>query len=159
MPESTSESRPESHGGVAATDHAVADVRVGVDVQSISRFAAMDDAVRRSLLERVFTDDERAYCDGTRHPNQHYAVRWAAKEAFVKTLDDASAVPFTGVSVRRTDERPSIELSDVSTAALERSLGTAPGAWTMDVSLSHDRDADTAFAQVVVLATGGRADD
>ena len=36
------------------------------------------------FLKRVFTDEERAYCDSLKFPHKHYAARWAAKEAVSK---------------------------------------------------------------------------
>jgi len=53
---------------------------VGVDLIEIER-------VRRALArypsfrERCFTETERAYCDSRPNPAQHYAARFAGKEA------------------------------------------------------------------------------
>lgn len=142
-----------------AADHSGGDagvtVRTGVDVQSIERFREMDPAVRAALAERVFSDAERDYCEGTGHPAQHYAVRWAATEAFVKLLDDADGVAPDSVAVAREGSGPSLVLGDDARRALAAAIGTTD--WVADVSLSHDREADAALAQVVVAATeGGR---
>src|SRR6185312_10519524 len=68
-------------------------VRVGVDLIEIER-------IRRALArhgdgfkERCFTEAERAYCDAKPNPPQHYAGRFAAKEAVGKAL--GSGVYFT----------------------------------------------------------------
>ena len=53
---------------------------VGIDLVEIAR-------VRRALerypsfRERCFTEAERAYCDSRPNPPQHYAARFAGKEA------------------------------------------------------------------------------
>lgn len=51
---------------------------IGVDMLEISR---MERVMRRrpSFLRRVFTDDERAYCERCAHPAEHYAARFAAE--------------------------------------------------------------------------------
>lgn len=58
---------------------------IGVDMLEIAR---MERAMRRHprIVARTFTDDERAYCDRTARPAQHYAARFAAREAVLKAL-------------------------------------------------------------------------
>src|SRR4051794_11831034 len=62
-----------------------APMRVGIDLIEIER-------VRRALekrprfAERVFTEAERAYCLSRRNPAQHFAARFAGKEAVGKAL-------------------------------------------------------------------------
>jgi holo-[acyl-carrier protein] synthase len=60
-------------------------VGVGVDVMEIDRFAEAL-ARRPRLTERCFTPDEAAYCAGKPFPPQHFAARFAAKEAVGKAL-------------------------------------------------------------------------
>ena len=58
---------------------------VGVDMLEIKR---MERAISRhpSFLQRVFTEEERIYCEGTARPTEHYAARFAAREATLKAL-------------------------------------------------------------------------
>ena len=58
---------------------------VGVDVVEIDRFAAVLER-RPRLAERCFTPAEAAYCRSRRFPPQHFAARFAAKEAVGKAL-------------------------------------------------------------------------
>lgn len=60
-------------------------VGLGVDIVEIDRMRAI---LKRtpSFASRVFSEDERAYCDGTATPEIHYATRFAAKEAVLKAL-------------------------------------------------------------------------
>lgn len=39
-----------------------------------------------TLRERVFTEEEQAYCDRRRDPTERYAARFAAKEAVMKAM-------------------------------------------------------------------------
>lgn len=58
---------------------------VGVDIVDIAR---MERVIERTpaFRRRVFTDAERAYCDRRVRPAQHYAARFAAREAVLKAL-------------------------------------------------------------------------
>lgn len=57
---------------------------VGADIVDVDRIArAMG---RAGFAERCFTADERRYCRSKRKPDQHFAARFAAKEALVKAL-------------------------------------------------------------------------
>ena len=69
-------------------------VGIGVDTIEVERFAAAL-ARRPRLAERCFSRDEAAYCQSRAHPAQHFAVRFAAKEAVGKAL---------GVGMRRWQE-------------------------------------------------------
>ncbi len=58
---------------------------LGVDICEIAR---MERALARhaSLRERLFTAEERSYCDGKARPAESYAGRFAAREATIKAL-------------------------------------------------------------------------
>jgi holo-[acyl-carrier protein] synthase len=135
-------------------------VRVGTDVQSIARFREQPADVAEGVRDRVFTADERSYCEGTNNPAQHYAARWAAKEAFIKTLDPEETISMDAVAVDRAADRPSLELAPDARDALAATLRAAGGSdeWRTDVSLSHDSTSAVAMATVVVTANAGDGD-
>ncbi|WP_243373897.1 holo-[acyl-carrier-protein] synthase [Geotalea sp. SG265] len=58
----------------------------GVDIVDISRFQRFVAENNTPLLQRVFTPRELDYCSGKKHSAQHFALRFAAKEAFLKAL-------------------------------------------------------------------------
>jgi holo-[acyl-carrier protein] synthase len=60
-------------------------IGVGVDAIEIDRFAAALER-RPRLAERCFTEAEAAYCHSRAFPPQHFAARFAAKEAVGKAL-------------------------------------------------------------------------
>jgi len=59
---------------------------LGNDLVRIQRFRHFLQAGKTAILERLFTDGERAYCLSKKDPAPHLAVRFAAKEAFLKAL-------------------------------------------------------------------------
>ena len=60
-------------------------MEVGIDCIDISRF---DTSVfsKEGFLDNIFTKNEIQYCIGTAKPSQHFAVRFAGKEAVIKAL-------------------------------------------------------------------------
>ena len=61
------------------------------------------------FLKRVFTPEEVAYCSARRHSAQHYAVRFAAKEAVWKAI-----APAIGRRVVLLRERVCLDASRLS---------------------------------------------
>ena len=61
-------------------------VGTGVDIVEVARFERFVQEKNDALLQRLFTPAEREYCRVRKACAQHYAARFAAKEAFVKAL-------------------------------------------------------------------------
>ena len=108
---------------------------VGVDLIEIER-------VRRALARyprfrgRCFTEAERAYCDSRPNPAQHYAARFAGKEAVGKALGFGVAVHFAWREVEIVGRpKPSVRLSGRVERWAER-----VGAQRLDLSMTHSRD-------------------
>ena len=59
---------------------------IGVDIVDIKRISRMIKNSR--FLERVYTKEEVKYCSGKKNNSQNFAVRFAAKEAVWKILND-----------------------------------------------------------------------
>ena len=115
-------------------------MRVGVDLIEIAR---VRDALTRhgeSFKARCFTEAERAYCDSKPNPAQHYAGRFAAKEAVGKAL--GSGVYFTWKEIEiRGRPKPGVHLSG-RTAAWAAKVG----AGRIELSMTHSRELAAAVA-------------
>lgn len=111
---------------------------IGIDIIENRRFARALER-RPRLAERVFTKTERAYCLSRPNPTQHFAARFAAKEAVGKALG-------TGVSAWREIEITSggkprvIMTGDTGRKAAEL------GAEDLAISISHCGDISVAVA-------------
>ena len=114
-------------------------VGVGVDVMEIDRFAEVL-ARRPRITERCFTPAEAAYCAGKPFPPQHFAARFAAKEAVGKALG-IGMTRWREVEVVRGRGAPTIALHG-RYAQRAGDLGVA----VVHVSLTHGRDSAMAFA-------------
>ncbi len=115
-------------------------MRMGIDLIEIAR-------IRRALerpgfRERVFTDAERAYCDARPNPAQHYAARFAGKEAVGKAL--GCGVRFTWREIEIAGRpKPAVRLSGWTKGWSER-----VGAGAIDLSLTHSRGLAAAICVV-----------
>ncbi len=116
-----------------------------VDVRRIERIAALRG---RTFLDRVFLPAEQAFCDARPRPGEHYAARFAAKEAVLKVLGTgwAGGLGFRDVEVVRAEGgRPEVRLSQ---RAGVRARDTGVG--RILLSLSHT--AEMAIAEAIGLA-------
>lgn len=125
-------------------------MKVGVDLIEIER---IERALARypRFRERVFTETERAYCDSRPNPAQHYAARFAGKEAVGKALGFGVARAFAWTDVEIAGRpKPSVALSG-RLASWSRRVG----AEAIDLSMTHSKGMAAAVC-VVAAADEGR---
>lgn len=67
---------------------------IGVDIIEIERIRRDIESLGSPFLEKVFTPLEIAYCTGKQNKHQHFAARFAAKEAVSKALSTGWAGEF-----------------------------------------------------------------
>ncbi|MBQ3311163.1 holo-ACP synthase [bacterium] len=63
-------------------------ISIGTDIEDISRFKNKTIENSRVFLEKIYTQNELAYCFKTALPEQHLCARFCAKEAVIKALSD-----------------------------------------------------------------------
>src|SRR5207244_8510515 len=98
---------------------------IGVDLVNIPRMRDVIDRWQDRFLQRVFTEQEIAYCRARRDPVPHFAARFAAKEAALKALGTGLrlGVSWRELEVRREGgQAPTLVLTGRS-----RELGLARG--------------------------------
>ncbi|MDB5389185.1 MAG: acpS [Planctomycetaceae bacterium] len=61
-------------------------IGIGTDITETDRIGRMIERHGELFLNRVYTEGEVRYCRDRKQFIQHYAGRWAAKEAVMKTL-------------------------------------------------------------------------
>ena len=61
-------------------------IGLGMDATEIPRIAETMKTYGDRFLQRIFTPGEIAYCQAKRHAAQHFAARFAVKEAAMKAL-------------------------------------------------------------------------
>lgn len=127
---------------------------LGVDIVEIDR---MREALKRRprLKERLFSEQERDYCEQRNKPEIHYAMRFAAKEAVLKALGTGfSGMRFRDVEVVRDERgRPLPRLSGRAAEVAE-----AAGVVEMHLSLSFTHTNAVASAVAITEQMRPRPD-
>lgn len=124
----------------------MATVGIGVDILEVAR---MERAMERTprILEKVFTDEERAYCDAAPRPAESYAGRFCAREAVLKALGVgfSEGIGLKDVSVV-IDEKgmPKVVLAGRAAEVAEKQ-----GVREVALSISHTHDVAVANAVAV----------
>jgi holo-[acyl-carrier protein] synthase len=118
---------------------------IGTDLLDVARMAKELEEQGAGFRDTVFTPSEIEYCEAKRYPAQHFAARFAAKEALFKALAGSASRDFwREVEVARTGgEPPRLLLHGCVKEAADR-LGVK----NILVSLSHT--ASLAAASVVL---------
>jgi holo-[acyl-carrier protein] synthase len=121
-------------------------MKIGLDVIEIERVARTLERYR-GFRERCFTEAEREYCESRPNPAQHYAARFAGKEAVGKALGFGVARAFAWKEVEIAGRpKPSVRLS----GRMEDRARTV-GADGIDLSMTHSRGI---AAAVCIVADG-----
>lgn len=96
-------------------------MELGADIVEIDRIKALARRQPR-FLTRVFSREEIAYCRGKKRQWQHFAVRFAAKEAVWKALGQ-SGLALQDITVSRgPDGRPGVLLRGRGTSRVKITL-------------------------------------
>jgi holo-[acyl-carrier protein] synthase len=96
-------------------------VELGADIVEIERVEALAKRQPR-FLTRVFSPEEIAYCRGKKTQWQHFAVRFAAKEAVWKALGQ-EGLSLRDITVSRgPDGRPGVMLKGRETDRVKLTL-------------------------------------
>jgi holo-[acyl-carrier protein] synthase len=121
-------------------------IGIGIDIAEIARFERFVTENNQALLKRLFTPLELEYCLARRLSAQHFALRFAAKEAFLKALGTGlrHGINWLDMEVRNDDlGKPALWFSGKASEMFAEA-----GGGTCHLSLSHD--AGCAVAMVVL---------
>lgn len=119
---------------------------IGLDATEIPRVADTIARYGDRFLMRVFTEGEIAYCQARRHAAQHFAARFAVKEAAMKALGTGHSrgVLWRHVEVVRRGGPPQLQLHGAAARRFE-----SMGGRSSVVTITHT---DTlAMAQVILM--------
>lgn len=116
---------------------------IGVDVVDVERMKSILAEQGASFIDRVFTDTEIEYCRSKQSPEQHFAARFAAKEAVSKAMQTGWSGIFRWKDVEVVNEpsgAPKVVLYRDVSRSLEKSF--------VHLSLSHTENTVVAFAVI-----------
>ena len=121
---------------------------IGIDIVHIPKFKKTIERWGHRFKNRIFTQNELAYCEEKRFSEQHLAVRFAAKEAFIKAL--GRAVKFSDIEILNNQAgKPLIVFKpEILPIDLQSELQTPNSKLRTFLTLSHD--GDYCIAQVIL---------
>lgn len=120
-------------------------IKCGTDIIEIDRIKDTIDEMGEKFLNRIFTKEEIKYCESkNKQKYEHYAARFAAKEAAFKALSfnmqNKYSVSWQDIEVVNNEQgRPGINIKNINLNNIE----------SIDISLSHCKN--YAVANVTVL--------
>lgn len=120
-------------------------ISCGTDIIEIERIKDSIEETNNKFLNRVYTEKEIAYCESKKIQRyQHYAARFAAKEAVFKAisikLEDKYSICWKDIEIINDSQgRPNVILQGNIQKNIEQ----------IDISLSHCKEYAT--ANVVVI--------
>src|SRR5277367_1148504 len=112
-------------------------IGIGTDIIECPRIGKMIEQHGELFLRRVYTEREIRYCQARKHAIEHFAGRWAAKEAILKAIGTGRShgIAWTNIEVRNgLDGRPKVMVCGTAREImLEREIAD------ILISISHCR--------------------
>jgi holo-[acyl-carrier protein] synthase len=120
---------------------------IGTDIVECLRIAQMIERHGELFITRVYTPYEIKYCQSRRQATQHFAGRWAAKEAVLKALGTGwrRGISWRDIEVRSdASGRPIVAVGGGAREIVEQHrIGE------ILISISHCRSHATAYAMAL----------
>ena len=124
-------------------------IGIGTDIIECPRIGMMIEQHGEVFLRRVYTEREIGYCQGRKHAMEHFAGRWAAKEAILKAIGTgwARGIAWTDVEVRnQPGGAPKVHVCGKA-----KEVARDKGIADILITISHCRTYATAYAIAVGL--------
>lgn len=120
---------------------------IGADIVECLRIARMIERHGELFIDRVYTPKEIRYCQSRKQATQHFAGRWAAKEAILKALGTGWR---KGISWRDIEVvNDAMGKPVVSVRGGAREIVEQRGIRELLVTVSHCRSHATAYAMAL----------
>jgi len=119
-------------------------IGIGIDIIEIDRIKQSIDRFGERFINKVFTQLEAQYCMGKANKYQHFAARFAAKEAVVKALADSGDSGFNWKDIEIYNEqggKPQVNLYGKPRVYLGEDK-------ELKITMSHSHNYVTCFAIV-----------
>ena len=120
-------------------------IKCGTDIIEISRIKTSVENLGEKFINKIFTENEIAYCESkNKQKYQHYAARFAAKEAAFKAISesikDKYDLNWKDFEITCDENgKPHMNIFKVNTEDIE----------DMDISLSHCKQYATAVVTIL----------
>jgi len=119
---------------------------IGVDIVSVERINLVYKKHGNRFLQKIFTPGEIEYCKTKKKPAEHFAARFAAKEALAKALNIAKKPGWQQVEILPGNDGPEIKIKE---SFLDPDL---------DIKLSMSHERRWAVAMVIISKEVGKSE-
>lgn len=107
---------------------------IGIDIIDIKRIKKL--IKNKKFVKRIYSKEEIKYCESKKNKEQHYAARFAAKEAVWKALAGEYNIPLKNIVIKNIHNgKPEVIFKDKKIRKLK-----------IEVSLSHTKEYAVAVA-------------
>jgi len=112
-------------------------LRHGIDLVKVSRITKLREKFGNKFLNRCFTEQEITQCEKRNSSDRHFAVRYAAKEAYVKALGTGfdDGIRIKDVEVVTKNGQPTL-----NTFGRAKEIAEEQNLQQSILSLTHDGD-------------------
>lgn len=119
---------------------------IGVDIVEVKRIARLLKG-NKSSLERIYSAQETAYCKTKKNTYEHFAVRFAAKEAVLKALGTgfSNGICWTDILIENNSSGAPVVVLKGKASSIAKKTGIQD----ILISLSHTRDYAVAYAVAI----------
>ena len=120
---------------------------IGTDIIECPRIGKMIEHHGELFLRRIYSEREIRYCQARKHAIDHFAGRWAAKEAILKAMGTGRShgIAWTNIEVRNGQGgQPRVLVCGAA-----REVTKERGIADILVSISHCRTYATAYAMAL----------
>ena len=121
---------------------------IGIDTIEVARIARSIATYGDQFVKRIYSESEIQYCSNKPHAAEHFAARFAAKEAYAKAIGTGVRRKFVWRDVvvkKLMSGRPYIELAgDMK----ERALGIIGKDFVVQLSITHTKEIAEAIVTI-----------
>lgn len=124
---------------------------IGIDTIEVRRIQQTMEQYGLQFIERIFSENEIAYCQSRAKKYEHFAARFAAKEAFAKALGTGVRRGFRWKEVtvhNAYSGKPSIELAGSMVETAAKIIGAK---YQVQLSITHTAELAEATAIIEVI--------
>ena len=128
------------------------EIRTGVDIIEVNRIKESIEQIGQVFVDRIFTEKEQEYCEkSNKMKYQHYAARFAAKEAAFKAvsglLSDKYSLSWKNIEITNDSKgRPKLNFISID-RKVEKELKKIID---MDISISHLKEYAIANVSIII---------
>jgi len=108
---------------------------IGIDIVEVKRFKNKKFSKNTTFYKKIFSKSEIDYCNKFKSPYEHFAGKFAIKEAVIKSINDK--ISFSDIEINYKKSKPQIKLKKFNSK------------YSFIVSISHEQK----YAIAVVLSS------